>query len=331
MWATTQERISKALSQAESDDSCYAPITATDKRLLRRAYNEGSVVCPASGVYARQEYWETLSRESKELHKLRALSSVHPDWVFAGPSAALAHGLEVANRHLDHPCTATTRKSHAKSFKGFTHIIVTGDSPVKRNGVLVTSFVRTVYDCLRTFDFPSALAIADSVLRTKGISPERLVLNIHEACSKKPGLKRVESIIELADGRAENGGESKVRAQILKLGFALPELQTETSDPLNPSKSYRADFFWTLESGAIVIGELDGKDKYIDPKMADGKPTIDRLLAERRREARLTLNEKPVRIMRFSFEEACDSEYFSDLLTAYGIPRTGDIPPVALT
>lgn len=38
-----------------------------------------------------------------------------------------------------------------------------------------------------------------------------------------------------ADGRSENGGESVVRAIILELGFAEPDLQVEIEDPSTPA------------------------------------------------------------------------------------------------
>lgn len=66
-----------------------------------------------------------------------------------------------------------------------------------------------------------------------------------------------------ADGRSENGGESVVRAIILELGFAEPDLQVEIEDPLNPGTYKRVDYYWLLEDGRAIVGELDGFEKYL--------------------------------------------------------------------
>ena len=195
---------------------------------------------------------------------------------------------------------------------------------------MVTSFARTIYDCLRMLPFPLALAVADSALRIKCISRSRLAVTESKVCGTRRGLKRVLDIIDLADGRAENGGESKVRAAIISLGFESPDLQRVFADRLNPSQDYRVDFAWELPDKTVVVGELDGKDKYVDPQMTEGKSAGEVLFAERRREAHLTLADKPVRVMRFSYAEACDKQFFEHLLSSYGVPRAESVPQVAL-
>jgi hypothetical protein len=255
---------------------------------------------------------------------------LHPTWVFAGASAALAHGLDVGFRDLTSLCIATSEAAHTDNTR-YRRIIVTGDKPVAKHGIRATSFMRTMYDCLRTMDFPGALAIADSALRMKHIPRERLALNIREVCGAKPGMERVMEIVSLADGRAENGGESRVRAQIIALGFQVPDLQRVIPDIIDEAE-YRADFAWDLLDGSTVLGELDGHAKYTDVDMTKGKPIEDVLLAERHREARMTVStERPTKVLRFSFSEACNRRHFKQLLTSYGIPRVAEVPQVART
>lgn len=89
---------------------------------------------------------------------------------------------------------------------------------------------------------------------------------------------------------SENGGESYARAAMIDLGFVEPTLQVKVMDPLDGMASYRLDYLWT---------------SYDD--------------TERRCEARLTWY--GIRILRFSYWEACDDAYFSRLLDGYGVPR----------
>lgn len=314
-------RIEEALIKAERDERCLAPSTAADARWLQRASIRGDVTHPTRGLYIRAEYWKGLNRNQQALHVLRALSLRHPDWVFAGPSAAIAHGLEVGYGYLASPCIASTRQAHAEQRKSASHIIVTGDNPVIRQGIRVTSFARTIYDCIRSMTFPDALALADSALRSKGINRERLALNLCHLFGTYPGARRMRAIIGLADGRSENGGESKARAQMIMLGFEIPDLQREIPDPLDPTTCHRIDYAWDLWNGSTVFGELDGRDKYFDPAMTGGKGLEDVLLAERRRESRVTIGDRPIKIVRFSYAEACNDAYFTRLLESYGIPR----------
>lgn len=331
MNTAAQRRMNLAFERAERQGRCLVPCSSADARWLQHAARRGEVLRPAEGLYARPDYWNNLSVPQRTLHVIRGLSQMHPDWVFAGCSAAVVHGLDVGFGNLTHVCLATKPAAHTKSGAVARRVTVSQDTPVIRQGIPVTSFSRTVGDCIRTLDFASALAIADSALRLKDISSERLEKNVCSACKHHPGLDRVRKIIRLADGRSENGGESKTRAQIIKLGFAVPDLQRCVHDPLDGNRNFRVDFAWDLPDGSQVLGELDGKDKYYDQQMTKGMTTEEVLLTERRRESRVTLGKRPTKIMRFSFAEACDDSYFARLLESYGIPHSAHIPSVALT
>ena len=91
---------------------------------------------------------------------------------------------------------------------------------------------------------------------------------------------------------------ASARATMIMLGFAVPDLQIECHDPMNPSKVIRVDFYWTLSDGTVIIGELDGKQKYVDPAMTKGKDLVRILSDERLRESRLSIN--GARIVRFT-------------------------------
>jgi hypothetical protein len=257
----------------------------------------------------------------------RSLQAQHPSWVFAGPTAALLHRLEIGYANLGDIWVASS--SFVRTQRGMKRICVDNDKTTERDGIRVTSFLRTVYDCLRLFPFEDALAVADSALRMHQISADRLQANLRIACGGKPGVRHALSIVSFADGRAENGGESRARAGMISLGFAIPDLQRELCDPVDGSHIWRVDFAWDLSTGGVVYGELDGRDKYTDVGMTHGKDIDQVLLAERRREAHITLVQPGVRIMRFSMNEVRNKAAFSHLMETYGVPRAIAIPEVA--
>ena len=74
----------------------------------------------------------------------------------------------------------------------------------------------------------------------------------------------------------------------------------EFHDPLNSSQVFRVDYFWRLEDGTCVIGELDGKGKYT-LQNDDGRESVDPFVAERQRESHLTMLGH--KVLRFTFDE----------------------------
>lgn len=307
----------------------FAARCKAETNQLSRGVQSGLLVRPYPGFYATVERWETLPPDERILFAARAMAAKHPDWVFAGTTAALAHKLSVSWGCLNRPCVATSRKARPHDHGHIQRISVTGDKPVVRDGIPVTSFARTICDCIRSMPFCDSLALADSAARIKGIDADRLLNNVMNLCCNMPGRDRVKDVLSLADARSESGGESIARAQIIALGFALPDLQREVRDHLDPERGYRADFAWDLPDGSVIYGELDGQEKYYSKEMTDGRTPANVLLAERRREAHMTLAREPIRIVRFSLAEAMDSRGFERLLSAYGVPRNALAPNVA--
>lgn len=128
-----------------------------------------------------------------------------------------------------------------------------------------------------------------------------------------------------ADGRSENGGESVVRAIILELGFAEPDLQVEIEDPLNPGTYKRVDYYWLLEDGRTIVGELDGFEKYLktheNPRKSPDQNLRSAIKAMRRERMRETsLNLAGITVLRFSYADALDTEKFFSLLSTAGVP-----------
>lgn len=313
---------------AHEQGRCHIPAYPSEEKRLRRATARGNLVSPASHVYALPDKWNKLRRTEQELYKLKALSALHPDWVFCGISAAVLHRLWVTHSAMGAVHLAVSSRKHSRSSRDGSlrrHIISEGDIVVV-DGVQTTSLARTVFDCLRSSSFRVALPIADSALRLWGLPQDELLGTMEQMRSQHHNRQRAIEIAKWADARSENGGESTARAVMIERGFLLPELQKPFPDPVYPQSEFRVDFFWNLAHGS-VIGELDGHDKYVDPVMTNGRSTLDVLTDERLRESHLTGTGS--KVMRFSYADVMRTQSFCHLMSSFGVPCGYAVPAVA--
>lgn len=321
--------IKEMLDEAEAACRCCAPMTRKEKEHMGKALQLGEVVSPCRGLYVRPMYWNTLGTTERTRHLMKGLSLLHDSWVFAGPTAAVAHGLEVPNSCQETICVATSRKTHLSPDKGFSSIIVSNDEPVTVGGVRATSFERTVYDSVRIAGFRAGLAIADSALRLYDLSATDLTARLSKTCGHRSGIARVRAVVALADGRSENGGESIARATMLELGFCVPDLQREYPNPDSEGASYRVDFAWDVAAGSL-LGELDGNGKYLDPSVNGGVAVEEVIAREHRRQSHLLANDEVASMVRFSFADVLEPLRFALLLERAGVPRTHDMDQLVL-
>ena len=320
-WRVVQDEVNEALDASEQRGMCLCVKSDRTKRLLDRRAKAGDVVAPFPHVYARASYWRSLSPATQALHVARAVAALHPAWVFCGTSAAIVHGLQVSEPDPSVVHALDTRGGKGRRSKYVVrHRMRPGDDEKTEvvSGVKVTSLERTIADCLRTLSLPAGLAVADSALRDYGLSREDLA-NFVQAQPHARGSRQALQTIGWADGRSENGGESVARGIMIELGFCVPELQVLVEDPSRPGCEFRVDYVWETGVARPIFGELDGAAKYAERGSSGEKVSGRALLAERRRESRLTLY--GASIMRFSFEEAKNRPFFKELLERYGVPR----------
>ena len=187
------------------------------------------------------------------------------------------------------------------------------------DGLRVTSFWRTVFDCMATMEPRDALAIADSALRMSSSRPRHLLRHLRFARKATKGIKRAVEIARFADPLSESGGESIARATMLRLGFELPLLQVWMDDPMRPGHRFRVDFVWICPDGTLLFAEHDGMEKTKNQKMRGPQTPEAVRFRERLRESRLTIY--GARVVRFSHEDVKDREGFRRLLDAFGAPR----------
>lgn len=318
MWQIVDREIDIFLREAERRGACLESFPGRLHRALERRVESGEPLSPLPRLYARAESWRSLARSERTLFMMRALHELHPDWVFCGTSAAVAHGLSVTNQ-LQTPIQIAT-PSGARSYHGgrVVGLHVRGEGATIASGVPVTGPARTVFDCARRLSFSEGLAVVDSCLRLGLLGADELVSYVESMGPRFRGFRQAIRTVSFADPRPESGGESTARATMYELGFAMPDLQVPLRDPMSPGRVLRVDFMWVLPDGTVIIGELDGGEKVRNPLINGGSPLVA-LRRERRRESRITID-RP-KIIRFSPEKVGDLYEFNRLLETFGVPR----------
>lgn len=78
-------------------------------------------------------------------------------------------------------------------------------------------------------------------------------------------------------------------------------------------------FLWRTTDGRIIVGELDGTAKYVDPKMTDRRSIQETVQAEREREQAL-FRAGVTKIVRLTFDDAVQQKPLIAKLRRAGVP-----------
>ena len=147
-----------------------------------------------------------------------------------------------------------------------------------------------------------------------------------ETVEKRAGARNGRAVrtalttLQYADALAESGGESVARAVMIETGFAPDRLQYELTDPFDSTTSMRTDFAWERQARELTLGELDGFVKYTDQTILAGQTATEVLVAERQREAHLSLYGHP--LIRFTMNEVRSAGVLAKKLQTAGVRQT---------
>ena len=308
-----REVLNFRFSAAEARGECLVPLGRAESRLLARDVEQGVVVRPRNGLYARSSTWRALNALEQHRWIVRALGKKHGDWVFSHVSAAALYGLPVSYRHLDRIHIAA--KTGGRASGGIVRHRLKGRGRVERDGTWLTTPEDTILDCATSMTFPEALALADAAVRA-GITNH---MRLRDAClhrSSKRGVNASYKVVCSVDGRAESGGESIVRAALLECGFNIVDVQRVIGDVERPGHTRRLDLVLEASDGTFVDVEVDGAEKYVDPAMNDGS-AVRAMMAERQREAAITA--LGYRVIRVTPAQALNYEKLIRRLANYGV------------
>lgn len=287
---------------------------ALSRRGIAKDAERGLVRGLRRGVYVRTGDLADLSREEQHIVAIRAaLATSTRPLVLSHWSAAVLHGLDVLGDRLD-LVHVTFDDEGARGLERVASHLFDLDAAevVEVHGLLVTAPGRTVVDVAGAGTFDEGVVIADAALRA-GLSKETLALAVDLAGPRR-ATRRIAEAVRFADGDSGSAGESVSRVTMHRMGLR-PELQRRFSDHLGLIG--RSDFFFPHEE---VIGEFDGRVKFVDPRYApDGAAA--KLWDEKRREDRLRARSKG--FARWGWPEARDPRRLAPILRAAGvrIPR----------
>ena len=313
--------IDQLLTQAEQEGRCLIPPSTAIRKALLRPIGS-AIVSPMPGLFARKTRWEELNRAQRHVEIVRALAIQHPEWTFCSYSAACLLGLEVSWRHLNvvHVCSET--KPSARPGARIQRHRTEPAGAIDQGGISITPPIQTVTDCLLQTGFAVGIPIADSAISKLGLTREQLMEAVEKRAGARNGraARTALTTLQYADARAESGGESVARAVMIETGFAPDRLQYELTDPFDSTESMRTDFAWERQARELTLGELDGFVKYTDQAMLAGRTTAETLVAERQREAHLSLYGHP--LIRFTMNEVHSAGVLAKKLQTAGVRQT---------
>jgi len=296
-------------------------VSDTDARQVRREVDLGAATRLRRGVFTTAERWGGLDPEQKYLDRIRAVVETRKhDPVISHQSAAALWGIPLGGGTPRAVHVLARPASHARSKNGvFVHRTEFDWAEiVELDGVLVTSPARTLIDLARTVPFGDAVVALDHALNPDRVGPRALVYadELSEALARigsARGLARAQRAIDFARPNAANPGESLSRVAIFELGFPDPELQCPHRNPRGGS--YFTDHEWEKY---LVIGEFDGKGKYLKEEYLRGRTPGDVVYEEKIREDHLRA--EGFTVVRWGWAELADRAMLRRILVGAGLP-----------
>lgn len=305
--------------QQEQLGMLYAPDTKARIAACNRLAAHEVLSMPYIGIYARPDYLKQLTPQRRAFQLIKTLGRLHPDWVFCSYSAACLHGLWVPQQLLKRIHIAVPMDVHTGSSASIVRHHMKSIVTQHVSGVTATSYWTTVADCLRHATFFDAMPIADSALRFAKTDSAALQDAVERYGRSRKGVKQARVAARHADGRSESGGESRMRAHIIYLGYQIPDLQVELENPLQPQETFRVDGLWILEDGSLIVIEYDGWQKYQIMAARDQDYALGGMLRERKRESLLTSACSGV--IRVTSQDLVTPGKLEQLLDTFHIPR----------
>lgn len=196
--------------------------------------------------------------------------AIDPDAVVARRSAAWLQGVDVLD-HRGFPTTprieTVTRRRGDRSRTGLVTPHVADDllpsDVTEVEGIRVTTPLRTVCDLARFTPRTDALVALDAYLHSGLVDKKRFTRELVR-WKKRRGVRRAWAVAEMADGRSESGGETRMRLRVLDMGLPRPVLQIPVPDLFGRNR------FW-LDMGwpQWMLGlEYDGEEFHPEERRA---------------------------------------------------------------
>jgi hypothetical protein len=168
---------------------------------------------------------------------------------------------------------------HLASHRSATEVI---------GGLRVVSLAEAVGQIAATTSFREGVMVTDAALHRSGrfiaglptatISQEQILAHI-DGIATNHGARRARCSVEFGHGDCESPGESVSRVTMHFARIPPPVLQATLRGA--SGRPWRVDFWWPEFN---VIGESDGKSKYVDAALRNGRSPAEVLYDEKLRE-----------------------------------------------
>ncbi len=253
-----------------------------DSRALQRAAQDGGLIRLRSGAFVPAAVWNGLTAAERRRLETAAAAEKHASYVASHRSAAALWRIPTIRPHdgLVHARVSSAAGSRIEH--GVRKHAVRDEAMhlMRLHGIACTTLERTVLDLVATEPFEEAVVAADCALRSS-VTKDRLRSALEEWRPVR-GRRRIEVVLEFADGASGSPGESWSRVQIAEAGLPAPILQQGFFD--EDGLAGYVDFWWPEHR---LIGEFDGLKKYREPALLQGRDAGAVVAAEKVREDRL--------------------------------------------
>ncbi|WP_344755637.1 hypothetical protein [Leifsonella bigeumensis] len=301
-------------------------VIGTPDSSVRRALRRGSLVRVAAGSYADLDVWNEL--EPIDRHRARVMAvagRLRTAPVFSHFAAAALWGIRILGPWPTVVDVTLERASGGRSDGALRRHCtgLDGIEVLELDGLALTSPAQTAVDLARELPFADAVVALDSALhrrrRPTPLATEDQIARVVAATEGNRGYRRALASSGFATSLSDSVEESHSRVQLHLLGFPEPELQRRFA--LANSRHAEVDFYWP---DFDHIGECDGRMKYRDPRILQGRTRDQVFFAEKGRENELR---QQVRMFsRWEPRELYPPQQLYDRLVRDGLPSSKPRP-----
>lgn len=229
-----------------------APFTTRTAQLY--GVSKSALRGPAWRQLFRGVWISANARISREAWLAAARLVLPVDAILCGPSAVDAHGVDVRPEgdvvvHAGFADAVPRRRGGMR----LRQLTLSSDEVITVGGWLVTSPLRTAFDCARWLPLVDAVVVVDALIQAQLVDIGSLSAFVKE----HPGVRwvrRVADVIAYADGRSESPMESRLRLLLVQAGLVDVESQFVVRDAAGRFVA-RLDLAFV---GARVAVEYDG-------------------------------------------------------------------------
>ena len=300
---------------------------SAERRALQRRVHRGELAVIRPGVLVDPIHLDGLRTDHRHLLLIRATApSVRQPVALSHRSAAVVHGLPFVGPPPDKVEVVDPRRARGET-SAFLRVraATTATTATDRwaglpptmavtfGGADATSLVRTLIDVASTLPIVEALPMIDAALHERRVLPDMLHA---ELTSLQPsGHDKATAAVAMGSALSGSPAESICRVRFRQLRTPEPVQQHTFA---RPGERTAVVDFWFPDQGVVV--EVDGRAKYEDAAMLDGRTTADAHWQEKRREDFIRSFSEVRAVVRLSWPDLMDPERIRAALVRAGIP-----------